>query len=101
MYNKLVAGHPVVALIRVNLSSSQFGHFVTIRGFIDGGWTVVFNDSYPAGSYVSRPEPERRLAGEGRQEEWNIFDASWASAVDRGEDPLSPDGHVRWAMAVE
>ena len=99
VYNKLVAGHPVIALIRVDLSTSQFGHFVTIRGFVDGGWTVVFNDSYPAYRYVNQSEEERRVAGEGRREGWNRFDASWASAVDRGEDPLSPHGHVRWAMA--
>ena len=101
MYNKLVAGHPVVALIRVNLSTNQFGHFVTIRGFVDGGWTVIFNDSYPAVHYVNRSVEERQLAGEGRREEWNRFDVSWASAVDRGDDPLSPQGHVRWAMAVK
>lgn len=97
VYNKLANGHPVVALVKIELSTRGFGHFVTIRGFVDGGWTAVFNDSYPVG-YSS--EEARRQAGEGRQADWERFDRSWSSAVDAGMDPLSPDGHVRWAMSI-
>jgi len=103
---KLRDGHAVLALIRVDLSTYQFGHFVVIRGLVDQGSKVVFNDSYPAEDYrdqeggPSRSE-ERRTAGEGRRENWYDFDRSWASYI----DPMDPmegsnfNGHVRWAMA--
>ena len=85
--------------MRVDLSTDQFGHFVVIRGFVEGGGTVVFNDSYPSGDYWNSSPQERRSAGELRTENWYDFDRSWASHVDV-DDPLSPEGHVRWAMAV-
>jgi hypothetical protein len=112
VHQKLLEGHPVLALIRVDLRTLPpdpedpynrdrgFGHFVVIRGLINEGRTVVFNDSYPTerGWYWT-PE-QRRAAGEAREEPWRKFDASWASGVDQGKDPLAPEGHVRWAMAV-
>jgi len=103
VYNKLMAGHPVLALVRVNLSTDQFGHFVVIRGLVDNGERVIFNDSFPNNRQTTRnASPERRSRmGEGRQEDWTDFDASWASDVDEKYDPLSPQGHVRWAMAAQ
>jgi RHS repeat-associated protein len=101
VYNKVSQGHPVLTLIRseVTTNPNYFGHFVAIRGFTDRGWTVVFNDSYPGEAYWNGSASERRKVGEKRGIDWNIFDASWASNVDV-MDPLSPGGHVRWAMAV-
>ncbi len=109
VHQKLLDGHPVIALVRVNLAASPprrffggggFGHFVVIRGLINQEETVVFNDSYPASEGWNWTAEQRRAVGEGRQEDWAKFDSSWASAVDQGDDPMSPEGHVRWAMAV-
>jgi RHS repeat-associated protein len=101
VYEKVRAGHPVLTLIRSELSATPnyFGHFVVIRGFVDRGWTVVFNDSYPGEAYWRVSSEQRRQAGEKRVADWDVFDASWASSVD-AMDPISPGGHVRWAMAV-
>jgi hypothetical protein len=102
-------GHPVLTLIRVSLFTAPpgyqdggFGHFVVIRGLVDQGATVVFNDSYPGEQYWGDTSEKRRAAGEGRREGWYEFDRSWSSYVDE-MDPLGgPNfkGHVRWAMAV-
>jgi len=113
VHAKLSQGHPVLALIRVDLrihppgrGDGAFGHFVVIRGLVDQGATVVFNDSYPGEQYwderggPSRAD-ERQAAGEGRREDWHKFDRSWASYVDKDKDPLAPEGHVRWAMAAQ
>ncbi|NJN99939.1 MAG: hypothetical protein HC875_40455 [Anaerolineales bacterium] len=102
VFQKVSQGHPVLTLIRSELTTTYFGHFVVIKGFSNGGWTVVFNDSYPGEAYwdVRDGSPEiRRDVGEGREADWEDFDASWASQVD-DMDPMSPGGHVRWAMAV-
>ncbi|MBI4675948.1 MAG: C39 family peptidase [Chloroflexi bacterium] len=102
VYRKVRSGHPVLTLVRSELTTTYFGHFVVIRGFVDGGWTVMFNDSYPGEDYWDvrgGSSEKRRQVGEGRREAWDKFDASWASSVD-AMDPLSPGGHVRWAMAV-
>ena len=101
VYQKLLSGHPVLALIRVDLSTDQFGHFVVIRGLVNQGQTVVFNDSYPTERGWNWTSEERRAAGESRREDWRRFDASWASAVDQNKDPLAREGHVRWAMAAQ
>jgi hypothetical protein len=101
VHQKLSSGHPVLALIRVDLSTNQFGHFVVIRGMVDQGSTVVFNDSYPSNKLWDATSEQRRMAGESRRAKWRDFDRSWASAVDKGRDPLSPQGHVRWAMAAQ
>ena len=101
VHQKLLASHPVLALIRVNLSTSDFGHFVVIRGLVDQGRTVVFNDSYPDHEGWDWTVEERQAVGEGRWEDWSDFDDSWASAVDEDLDPLAPQGHVRWAMAAQ
>jgi RHS repeat-associated protein len=104
VYEKVRNGHPVLTLIRSELTTNYFGHFVVIKGFVDRGWTVVFNDSYPGEAYWDSrggSSEQRRQVGEGRKADWDKFDASWASAVDKGYDPLSPGGHVRWAMAVK
>ena len=98
---KVKAGHPMLTLIRVDLTTTDFGHFVVIRGFDDAGWTVILNDSCPARRYGNRSASARRNAGERRREDWEKFDLSWASAVDAGNDPLAPGGHVRWGMAVK
>lgn len=102
VHTKLSQGHPVLALVRVDMSTTEFGHFVVIRGLVDQGATVVFNDSYPRNDRATwdMSSEERRAIGEGRREDWYEFDASWASAVDHDLDPLAPKGHVRWAMAV-
>ncbi len=103
VYQKVRDGHPVLTLIRSELTTSLFGHFAVVRGFVDGGWTVVFNDSYPGEAYwdnAGGSSSQRRDVGEERLAEWDKFDVSWSSTVDKGYDPLSPDGHVRWAMAV-
>ena len=102
VYEKVGAGHPVLALIRSELTRTYFGHFVVVRGFVDQGWTVVFNDSYPGEEYWDvrgGSSSIRRQVGERRTADWSVFDRSWASSVDE-MDPLSPGGHVRWAMAV-
>jgi len=101
VYETVRAGHPVLTLIRSEISASpnHFGHFVVIRGFIKRGWTVVFNDSYPGEAYWGSSADQRRQVGEGREADWEDFDASWASSVDP-MDPLGPGGHIRWAMAV-
>lgn len=103
VFQKVSNGHPVLALIRSELATSAnyFGHFVTIRGFTDRGWTVVFNDSYPGEAYWNVSTATRQEVGEMRTADWSVFDASWASAVD-AKDPLSPNGkgHSRWAMSV-
>jgi RHS repeat-associated protein len=101
VYEAVRAGHPVLTLIRSEISASpnHFGHFVVIRGFVDRGWTVIFNDSYPGEAYWSRSAEQRRQAGEGREADWDDFDASWASSIDP-MDPLAPGGHIRWAMTV-
>ncbi len=101
VYQKLNTGHPVLTLVRseIRTSNNYFGHFVVIRGFTDQGWTVVFNDSYPGEAYWNMSSSQRRRVGEKRVIDWDIFDASWASEVDP-MDPMSPNGHVRWAMAV-
>ena len=103
IHAKLMQRHPVLALIRVDMSTDQFGHFVVIRGFVDRGATVVLNDSFPRDDRETwqMPSDERRAVSEGRRADWNRFDASWASAVDQGKDPLAPNGHVRWAMAAQ
>jgi len=103
VYQKVKSGHPVLTLIRAGISEDQFGHFVVVRGFTDGGWTVVFNDSYPGEEYWDfrgGSASQRQQIGEGRTIDWDTFDASWASSVDE-MDPLSPGGHIRWAMAVK
>jgi hypothetical protein len=105
VYQKVSQGHSVLTLIRseVSASTNYFGHFVVIKGFTDGGWSVVFNDSYPGEAYWDTQGGSasiRREVGEGREAEWDDFDASWASNVDP-MDPMSPGGHVRWAMAVK
>jgi hypothetical protein len=102
VYQKVSQGHPVLTLIRSEVTTNYFGHFVVVKGFTNGGWTVVFNDSYPGEAYcdIQDGSPEkRRKIGEGREAEWDDFDRSWASHVD-DMDPMSPGGHVRWAMAV-
>jgi RHS repeat-associated protein len=102
VFQKVSRGHPVLTLIRSELTTTYFGHFVVIKGFSNGGWTVLFNDSYPGEAYwdVRGGSSEiRREIGEGREAEWDDFDASWASHVDN-MDPMSPGGHVRWGMAV-
>jgi RHS repeat-associated protein len=104
VYKKVSDGHPVLTLIRAELGTRyppDFGHYVVIKGFIDNGWTVIFNDSYPGRAYWDRSYEERRQAGEGRQSDWETFDDSWASAVDKNMDPLSVGGLVRWAMAIK
>jgi RHS repeat-associated protein len=104
VHQKLLAGHPVLALVRVELSIDQFGHFVVIRGLVKQGATVVFNDSYPGEEYWywnNVTAEERQAVGEGKREDWSDFDDSWASAIDKGLDPLALQGHVRWAMAVQ
>ncbi len=100
-FQKVSNGHPVLALIRAEMGRTRrhFGHFVVIRGFIDRGWTVVFNDSYPGEAYWNATSEVRRQVGENRAADWGDFDASWASAVDE-MDPLFSGGHVRWAMTV-
>ena len=101
VYQKVSQGNPVLTLIRSEVTTNYFGHFV-VKGFTNGGWTVVFNDSYPGEAYWDKQggSPEkRRKVGEGREAEWDDFDRSWASRVD-DMDPMSPGGHVRWAMAV-
>ncbi len=102
VHQKLLNGHPVLALVRVDLSIDQFGHFVVIRGLVNQGTRVVFNDSFPRDDRRTwnMSSEERRTIGEGRGEDWTDFDRSWASAVDKG-DPLAPEGHVRWAMAAK
>jgi RHS repeat-associated protein len=105
VHAKLMGGHPVLALVRVDLSTNQFGHFVVIRGLIDQGATVVFNDSYPRDDRRTwnMSLEERRAMGEGRMADWHDFDRSWASNVDE-MDPLGGfefSGHVRWAMAAQ
>jgi hypothetical protein len=100
---KVSQGHPVLTLIRSEISTNLFGHFVVVRGFSEGGWTVKFNDSYPGEAYWdarSGSSEIRRKIGEGRDAKWVDFDKSWASHVD-SMDPISPDGHVRWAMSVK
>ncbi|MBN1878417.1 MAG: C39 family peptidase [Anaerolineae bacterium] len=115
VHHKLLNNHPVLALVRVELSTNQFGHFVVVRGLIDQGLTVVFNDSYPGSQrrYWRMTPEERQAIGDGREAEWSDFDRSWASQVD-SMDPQGKDtgghvgwasipefsGHVRWAMAV-
>ena len=78
----------------------DFGHFVVKRGFVDGGLTAVYNDSYPEGGFGLSAEV-RRNRGNAATANWEKFDASWASSVDKGYDPITPEGHIRWAMAVE
>lgn len=102
VYQKVSQGHPALTLIRSELTTTYFGHFVVIKGFSNGGWTVVFNDSYPGEAYwdIRGGSSEiRRAIGEGRQADWDNFDRSWASLVDN-MDPMLAGGHVRWAMAV-
>jgi len=106
VYEQVRNGHPVLVLIRSEVESTTryFGHFVVIRGFVDGGWTVVFNDSYPGEAYWDYwggSATQRQQIGEERTSDWTTFDNSWASSVDSGFDSLSPDGHVRWAMFVK
>jgi hypothetical protein len=105
VHQKLMQGHTVLALIRVDLSTHQFGHYVLIRGLVDQGATVVFNDSYPNGndSTWDMTTEGRRGLGEARREPWTNFDRSWASSVDE-KDPMGGpgfQGHVRWAMSVQ
>lgn len=96
VYQKLIAGHPVLALVRVDLSTNQFGHFVVIGGIVDDGETVIFNDSYPNGRQRTwnMTTEQRQSLGAPRTEDWSRFDTSWASGVDTPR-------HVRWAMAVQ
>jgi hypothetical protein len=103
VHQKLLNGHPVLALVRVDLSTDEFGHFVVIRGLVDEGATVVLNDSFPRNNRHTwnMSSEERRAIGEGREVDWKKFDRSWASAVDASKDPLAPEGHIRWAMAVK
>jgi uncharacterized protein YvpB len=96
---KLVTGHPVLALVRVDLSTDQYGHFVVLRG--SSATEVVFNDSYPREEAWDWSPEERQAFGEGRTESWSQFDASWSSRVDINDDPLAPEGHARWAMAAQ
>jgi hypothetical protein len=99
VYKKVSTGHPVITLVRAEITTNDFGHFVVVKGFTDGGWTAVFNDSYPGRAYWDVSSEERQQAGEGRVAFWDDFDASWSSSVD-AKDTLSPGGHVRWAMSV-
>ena len=99
VHEKLMNGHPVLALIRADLGITTFGHFVVIRGLVNQGATVIFNDSYPNEEYWDDPEA-RQASGEMRSTDWSKFDISWASYVDADMDPLASGGHVRWAMAV-
>jgi hypothetical protein len=103
IHQKLMAGHPVLALVRSEFTTNYFGHFVLIRGLVDQGATVVLNDSYPGEEYWNVSAEERQAIGEGRRVDWYDFDRSWASHVD-SMDPLGGadfTGHVRWAMAVQ
>lgn len=80
----LLAGNPIIADINWRLVPGNFGHFVVIYGVDAATGTIFYHDPYD---------------GSQRSASWTQFYAAWNGPIDVG-DPLQPEGHRLWGMAV-
>lgn len=80
----LAQGRPIIADILWRPSAGRLGHFVVIYGIDLGQRLVYYHDPY---------------YGPGQAADWESFAALWEGPVDVG-DPLAPDGHHAWGLAV-
>lgn len=82
----LASGKPVIADVNVDLDPSATGHFVVIIGYSEetGEARLTYHDPFR--------EPDMNAA-------WTTFTRSWSGPIDL-DDPVQPEGHVRWGMVV-
>lgn len=83
LWNALAADNPIIVLVRTKMELSGFGHFVVVYGLDLDENLVYYQDPYE---------------GANKEVEWDTFDEVWQSKIDKN-DPLQPEGHVRWGMS--
>ncbi len=84
VYDALSQGQPVIADVTWRLVPGGTGHFVVIYGIDRQNQIVYYHDPYDGADLSAS---------------WDEFLAAWNGPVDAG-DPLQPDGHRSWAMAL-
>jgi hypothetical protein len=80
----LANGQPIIADVVWRLQDEGPGHFVVIYGIDPDTRQIIYHDPYDGPDMVA---------------DWDQFATSWDGPVDRG-DPLQPEGHRFWGMAV-
>lgn len=80
----LAAGHPIIADIVWRLAVEGPAHFVVIYGIEIEQQNLFYHDPYD---------------GAEKEASWEEFSVAWDGPVDLG-DPLHPQGHQFWGMAV-
>jgi uncharacterized protein YvpB len=84
IHRSLAAGQPIIADIVWRLADDGPGHFVVIYGIDVEGKIIYYHDPYDGAEMAAS---------------WEKFSAAWDGPVDLG-DPLQPEGHRFWGMAV-
>ncbi|NIM95598.1 MAG: hypothetical protein GTO18_18015 [Anaerolineales bacterium] len=84
IHGSLASGRPIIADIVWRLKDEGPGHFVVIFGIDTEQRTIQYHDPYD---------------GADKTASWDDFATAWDGPVDLG-DPLQPEGHRFWGMAV-
>lgn len=84
VYDALANGQPIIADIAWRLKEQGPGHFVVIYGIDSVSQVIYYHDPYDGSGMVAT---------------WAEFAEAWDGPIDIG-DPLQPEGHRFWGMAV-